>query len=74
MTTTLGDPVDRSSIRAGEPPDGLPRPAWSKPTAVIRRFLPDPADDPDFGDDDDCDVMALWSQWASSPESAHAYG
>lgn len=71
MTVSLGDPVDRSSIRTGEPPDGLPRPAWSKPTAVIRKFLPDPTDDPDFGVDED-GVLDHWSEWSSMGVEAYA--
>lgn len=64
MTVTLGDPIDRSSIRVTEHPDGPPRRIWSKPSAVIRRFLPSPVDDLDFGGDD-VDPMALWDQWSS---------
>lgn len=72
MPVSLGDPIDRSSIRTGEPPDGLPRPAWSKPSAVIRKFLPDPTDDPDFGVDED-GVLDHWSEW-SSMSIEPAYG
>lgn len=64
MTVIIGDPIDRSSIHVAEPPDSPPRLGWSKPTAVIRRFLLDAVHDLDFGFDDH-GVLDHWDQWAS---------